>query len=80
MNKIYASKQAILLSSVNPKNIVVSYTVKHNDGSYKYFTGYSHDDVIRSLCVILSQMSGYTKHFENGEKICHLKLKKRVCI
>ena len=49
----YASKKAIPLNSVNTRNIVVSYRVKHNDNSYKYFVGYLHDDVIRPLCVIL---------------------------
>ena len=76
----YASKQAIPLISVHTKNIVVSCNVKHNDDRYKYFIGYSHDDVIRPLCVILPQMSGYIKYFENGGKTCHLKLKKSVCI
>ena len=49
----YASKKAIPLNSVNTRNIVISYRVKHNDNSYKYFVGYLHDDVIRPLCVIL---------------------------
>ena len=78
----YASKKAIPLNSVNSNNIAISYRVKHNDDSYKYFIGYLHDDgVIRPLCVILPQMSGYIKYFEkNVEKICHLKSKKRVFI
>ena len=65
----YASKTAIPLNSVNTNNIVISYRVRHNDGSYKYFTGCLHDDgVIRALCVIFSQMSGYFKYFENDGK------------
>ena len=77
----HASKKAISLNSVNIKNIIVSYRVKHNDDSYKYFIGYSHDDsykyfigyshddgMIRPLSVILPQMSGYTKYFDNGGK------------
>ena len=78
----YASKKAIPLNSVNSNNIAISYRVKHNDDSYKYFIGYLHDDgVIRPLCVILPQMSGYIKYFKkNVEKICHLKSKKRVFI
>ena len=31
----YALKKAIPLNAVNTRNIVVSYRVKHNDGSYK---------------------------------------------
>ena len=77
----HASKKAIPLNSVNTNNIVFSYRVKHKDDSYKYFIGYLHDDgVIRPLCVISSQMSGYIKYFENGGKTCHLKLKNRVFI
>ena len=64
-----ASKKAIPLNLVNTNNIVISYRVKHNDDSYKYFIGYLHDDgVIRPLCVTLPQMSGYIKYFENGGK------------
>ena len=55
--EFYASKQAITLDSVNTNNILVSYRIKHNDDGSKYFIGYSHDDVIRSLCIILPQMS-----------------------
>ena len=72
--EFYASRQAISLSSVNTKNIVVSCKVKHNNDSYKYFTGYSHNDVIRPLCVILPQMSGYIKYFENGGKNMSFKI------
>ena len=65
----YASKKAIPLSSAHTNNIVISYRIKHNDDRFKYFIGYLHDDdLIRSLCVILPQMSGYIKHFENGEE------------
>ena len=65
--EFYASKQAIPLDSVNTNNIVVSYRIKHND------------DVIRPLCIILLQMSGYIKYFDNGGKTCHLKLNMKVC-
>ena len=67
-NDYYSSRKAIPFNSVNTNNIVVSYRVKHNEDSYKYFIGYSHDDVIRSLCIILPQMSGYIKYFDNGGK------------
>ena len=31
--------------------------------------GYLHDDdVIKPLCIILPQMSGYIKYFDNGRK------------
>ena len=60
----YASKQAILLNLVNTNNIVVSYRVKQNNDTNKYFIGYSYDDgVIKPLCIVLPQMSGYIKYF-----------------
>ena len=78
---IYASKQAIPLNLVNTNNIVISYKVKQSNDTYKYFISYPHDDdVIKPLCVILPQMSGYIKYFENGGKTCHLKLKMKMCI
>ena len=62
---------------MNTNNIVVSYRVKHNDDSYKYFIGYLHDDdVIRSLCLVLPQMSAYIKYFENNKKNMSFKIEK----
>ena len=71
----YASKKSIPLNLVNTNKIVISYRVKQNNDTYKYFIGYSHDDVvIRSLCVILPQMSGYIKYFANGGKNMSFKI------
>ena len=70
----HASKKAIPLNLVNTNNTVISYRVKHNDDRVKYFIGYLHDDVIRPLCVILPQMSGYIKYFQNGGKNMSFKL------
>ena len=72
---LYASKQAILLNLVNTNNIVISYRVKQNNDTNKYFIGYSHDDgVIKPLCIVLPQMSGYIKYFENGAKNMSFKI------
>ena len=46
----YASKQPIPLNLVNTNNI--SYRVKQNNDTYKYFTRYSHDDGVIKLCVL----------------------------
>ena len=62
------SKQAISLSSVDLSKIVVSNKWKINDTTYKYLCGYLNDDVIQPLCVILLQMNGYIKYFEDGGK------------
>ena len=71
----YASKQAIPLNLVNTKNVVISYRVKQNNDTYKYFIGYLHDDdVSKPLCVILPQMSGYIKYFDNSGKNMSFKI------
>ena len=66
--KFYSSKEAILLDSVDLSMIVVSSRWKLNDTTYKYFCGYSNNDVIKPLCFILPQMSRYIKYFDNGGK------------
>ena len=57
-----------MLNSVDLSNIVVSSKWKISDAKYKYFSGYLNNDVIQPLCVILPQMSGYIKYFDDGGK------------
>ena len=66
--EFYLSKQAILLDSVDISKIVVSNKWKINDRTYKYLCGYLNNDVIQPLCVILPQMNGYIKYFDDGRK------------
>ena len=66
--EFYSSKEAILLDSIDLSKIVVSSRWKLNDTTYKYFCGYLNNDVIKPLCVILPQMSGYIKYSDNGGK------------
>ena len=66
--EFYLSKQAILSNSVDLSKIVVSIKWKISDTKYKYFCGYLNNDVIQPLCVILPQMSGYIKYFDDGGK------------
>ena len=35
--------------------------------SFKYFLGYNDDDAIRPLCIKLSQMIAYVKHFDSNK-------------
>ena len=78
-NNFYASKKAIPLNSVNTNNIVISYIVRYNDGIYKYFIGYLHDNgVIKPLCATLPQMSRYIKYFENGGKNMSFKIEEEI--
>ena len=64
------SKEPIDLLSVDLDQIVVSYKFKHNDEGFKYFIGYLEGEIVKPLCIILPQMSGYIKYFENGGKTC----------
>ena len=67
--KFYSSKEAILLDSVYLNKIVVSSRWKLNDTTYKYLCGYlNNDGIIKPLCVILPQMNGYIKYFDDGGK------------
>ena len=66
--EFYSSKQAILLYSVDLDKMVASSKWKINETTYKYFCGYLNNDVIQPLCVILPQMNGYIKYFDNGGK------------
>ena len=66
--EFYSSKEAILVDSIDLSKIVVYSRWKLNDTTYKYFWGYLNNDVIQPLYVILPQMSGYIKYFDNGGK------------
>ena len=61
-------KQPINLSLVNVDQIVVSDKFKHSDDGFKYFIGYKEGEIVKPLCIILPQMSGYIKYFQNGVK------------
>ena len=54
--------------SVNVDQIVVSDKFKHSDEGFKYFIVYQEGKIVKPLCIILPQMSGYIKYFENGGK------------
>ena len=66
--KFHRSKEPIDLLSVDLDQIVVSYKFKHNDEGFKHFIGYLKGGIIKPLCIILPQMSGYMKYFEYGIK------------
>ena len=66
--EFHKSKQPIDLDLVNVDQIVVSDKFKHNDKNFKYFIGYQEGEIVKQLCIILPQMSGYIKHFEKGSK------------
>ena len=66
--EFHKSKQPIDLSLVNVDEIVVPDKFKHSDDGFKYFIGYKEGEIVKPLCIILPQMTGYIKYFENGGK------------
>ena len=70
--EFHKSKEKIDLLSVNVDQIVVSDKFQHNSEGFRHFIGYLKGEVVKSLCIILPQMSGYIKYFENWSKTCLL--------
>ena len=66
--EFYSSKEASFLDSVDLSKIIVSSKWKIIDKKYKYFCGYINNGVIQPLCVILPQIKGYIKYFDDGGK------------
>ena len=59
-------KKQFVLNLVNIEKKVISEKFKHND---KDFISCKDDNIIRPLCIVLLQMSGYIKFFDNDGKI-----------
>ena len=49
--------------------------MKHIDDGFKYFIGYKEGEIVKPLCIILLQMTGYIKYFKNGGKNMSLAIK-----
>ena len=77
--EFHKSKQPIDLMSVNLDQTVISDKFKHSDEGFKYFIGYQEGEVVKPLCIILPQMSGCIKYFENGGKNMSFLLKIITC-
>ena len=76
----HKSKEPIELFSVDLDQIVVSDKFKHRYEGFKYFIGYQKGDIIKPLCIILPQMNGCIKYFENGVKNMFFMIKDdKVC-
>ena len=66
--EFHKSEEPIDLFSVNVDQIVVSGKFKHNNKVFKHFISNQKGETVKPLCIILPQMSGYIKYFENGGK------------
>ena len=66
--EFHRSKEPIDLLSVNVDQIVLSDKFEHSNKDFKHLIGYVESKIVKPLCIILPQMSGYIKYFENGSK------------
>ena len=57
--EFHKSKQPIDLMSANVDQIVVFDKFKNSDEGFKYFIGYQDGEIVKMLCIILPQVSGY---------------------
>ena len=66
--EFYEKKKAVNLSEVSVDKIVVSNKIKGNNETSKVFISYRSDipDIVIPLCIILPQISGWIKYFENS--------------
>ena len=71
--QFFESKKGIKLSDADVGKIIKSNRVKGNNETVKYFIGYI-DDFVSPLCLLLPQMSGCIKYFENGGKNINFKI------
>ena len=64
--EFHKSKQPIILDLINVDQIVVSDKFKDSDDGFMYFIGYKEGEILKLLCIILPQMTGYIKYFETN--------------
>ena len=62
-SKFYKNKKVAEINNIDVNKILVSNEEPYGTkNSFKYFIGYNDNDVIRPLCIRLSQMTGYGKN------------------
>ena len=63
----YKNKKVTKIDGIDINKILVSKEEPYGTkNSFKYFIGYNDNDVIKSLCIKLPQMSGYVRKFESN--------------
>ena len=64
----YKNKKPTNIDETDVDKILVSKTESYDTkDSLKHFIGYNYNNVIRPLCIKLSQMIGYVKHFDSNK-------------
>ena len=63
----YKNKAINNIEDIDVNNILVSKKEPYgNKNSLKYFIGYNDNDIIRPLCIMLPQMIGYARKFDEN--------------
>ena len=66
-SEFYKNKKVFQIDEIDVNKILVSKEESYGTkNALKYFIGYNDDDVIRPLCVRLSQMTGYARKFDKN--------------
>ena len=62
-SEFYKNKEVFLIDDIDVNKILVSKKEPHGTkNALKYFIGYNDNEVIRSLCARLPQMTSYAKN------------------
>ena len=63
----YKNKKVFQIDDIDVNKILVSKKEPYGTkNAFRYFIGYNDNDVIRPLCVRLSQMTGYARKFDEN--------------
>ena len=66
-SEFYKDKKVFQIDDFDVNKILVSKKERYGTkNAFKYFIGYNDNDVIRPLCVTLSQMTGYARKFDEN--------------
>ena len=69
----YKNKAINNIEDINVNNILVSKKEPYGDkNSFKNFIGYNDNDIIRPICIRLSQMTGYARKFDENATMSFL--------
>ena len=66
-SEFYKNKKVFQIDDIDVNKILVSKKEPYGTkNAFRYFIGYNDNDVIRPLCVRLSQMTGYARKFDEN--------------
>ena len=75
----YRNKAINNIKDIDVNNILVSKKEPYgNRNSFKYFLGYNDNDVVRPLCIRLSQMTGYARKFNENATMSFIVKNKKL--